>query len=153
MLLGCFSRDGVGPLVQIEGIMKSPLYCDILEQHMLPHAHNKMADDWLFQQDNDPKHQSKLAKNWMVDHSVSKIVWPSQSPDLNPIEHLWEELDRKIRTRTFTKTNELMKALSEEWQNISIDVLTRLVDSMPRRCEAVIKAKGYATITRKNMSE
>lgn len=70
------------------------------------------------------------------------MKWPSQSPDLNPIEHLWEELDRRIRARTFTKTADLYKVLQQEWKKIPIDVVMNL---MPRRCQAVIDAKGYAT--------
>lgn len=144
-VIGSFSRDGVGPLVRIEGVMKAENYRDILEQQMLPHAQEKMAADWIFQDDNDPKHTSRLVKQWIEQKEIAKLVWPSQSPDLNPIEHLWEELDRRIRTRTFSKTGQLMEALQQEWNRLPLDVLVNLVDSMPRRCEAVIKAKGYCT--------
>lgn len=125
--------------------MKAQTYCNILEQHMLPHAREKMSDDWVFQEDNDPKHRSKLVKSWLITNQVKRLDWPSQSPDLNPIEHLWEELDRRIRTRSMSKTSELMAALQEEWEKIPIKVFMNLVESMPRRCEAVIKARGYST--------
>lgn len=125
--------------------MNATVYRDILENHMLPDAQQRLAEDWIFQQDNDPKHTSKLIQNWLNDKKLNVLKWPSQSPDLNPIEHLWEELDKRIRTRNFTKTGDLFKVLSEEWKKIPLDLIVKLVDSMPRRCEAVIAANGYAT--------
>jgi DDE superfamily endonuclease len=145
MFSGCFSRDGVGPLVRIEGKMNAEMYKGILEENMIEHAITCLSDDWIFMQDNDPKHASKLLKKWFVDNEVEVLKWPSQSPDLNPIEHLWEHLDRQIRTRTYSKTGDLFKALREEWKKIPLDVLINLIDSMPRRCAAVIASKGYAT--------
>ena len=73
--------------------------------------------------------------------------WPSQSPDLNPIEHLWSELDRHIRNRSPLAKNlkELETALQEEWQKISNTVLMNLIESMPRRIEACIANNGWPT--------
>lgn len=142
---GCFSRDQVGPLVKVDGIMTAQDYRNILDLNMIPHAQGKMPADWIFQDDNDPKHSSRLVKDWIAANNVDRMEWPSQSPDLNPIEHLWEELDRRIRTRSFRNASELMHALKEEWDKIPQAVIANLVDSMPRRCEAVIRAKGYST--------
>lgn len=142
---GCFSRNRVGPLIQIEGTMIADTYRTILEQHMLPHATETMDEDWVFQDDNDPKHSSRLVKNWIQVNNVNRMEWPSQSPDLNPIEHLWEELERRIRTKNYSKPTDLMNALQQEWNRIPTNVLRNLVDSMPRRCKAVIKAKGFPT--------
>ena len=143
--LNCFTRDCVGPFIEIKGRMNAEMYKDILESHMLPHAKDKMATDWVFQHDNDPKHSSKLVSNWLKENNVKILQWPAQSPDLNPIEHLWEAVERQIRLETFQKTSDLMKGISCAWNELSVDVLSNLVESMPLRCEAVIKAKGYAT--------
>lgn len=145
MVWGCFSRDSIGPLHRIEGIMDGPKYVDIIKKHMLPHAKSKMPRGWIFQQDNDPKHTSNVAKNFFTSKKIRVLDWPSQSPDLNPIENLWDELERATAGRKPTSKDELFQILNEAWKNIPLDTLIKLVDSMPKRCEAVIKAKGYAT--------
>ncbi len=143
--LGSFSRDGVGPIVRIEGIMNAVKYRDILEMHMLPHAQEKMPADWVFQQDNDPKHTSRLVKQWLQMNNVVTLDWPSQSPDINPIEHLWEEVDRRLRTTKYSNLKDLMAGIEAEWKKIPINRIVKLVDSMPSRCQAVIRALGFAT--------
>lgn len=145
MVWGCFSRYGVGPLVRIEGTMDRFMYADILKKQMLPYAKENMPPSWYFQQDNDPKHKSKHVSDFMKLMKIELLEWPSQSADLNPIEHLWEELDRRVRCRNYSNKDDLYEALCNEWSRIPIDRLQKLVDSMPARCEAVIKANGYAT--------
>ncbi|MBV2145656.1 MAG: transposase, partial [Wolbachia endosymbiont of Pissodes strobi] len=70
---------------------------------------------------------------------------PPQSPDINPIEHLWEELKRRVRKNEFSIKEELKARVTEEWSNIPAEVTRKLVLSMPNRLRAVIKANGYAT--------
>ena len=145
MVWGCFSRDGVGPLVRINDKMDAKLYLSIISTHMLPHAKSKMPRGWSFQQDNDPKHRSLLVKEFIKAKKIRDIEWPSQSPDLNPIEHLWEVLDRAVRQDSYKNKDEFFEKLREHWAQIPITALIKLVDSMPARCAAVIAAKGYPT--------
>lgn len=145
MVWGCFSRSGVGPLVKIEGKMDRFAYRKILEEHMIPHAKRNMPRNWLFQHDNDPKHSSGHVKELFVKKKIKVLEWPSQSPDVNPIEHLWDELDRRVRVKKCSNVQSFFEALKEEWSKIPQERLAKLVDSMPDRCSAVIKAKGYAT--------
>ncbi len=83
----------------------------------------------------------------MSEFGVEELDWPAQSPDLNPIEHLWDELERRLRTRPSHPTSvpDLTNTSLEEWSNIPIDTLLNIVDSLPRRVEAVIAAKGGPT--------
>lgn len=145
MLWGCFSSSGVGPLVKVEGIMDQVQYRNILQTHMLPFGKSKMPRGWLFQHDNDPKHTARSVKSWLKAKKVRILDWPSQSPDLNPIENLWNDLKRRTSTIKVSNAVEKFQLLQAEWQKISVDRLTKLINSMPHRCNAVIKAMGYPT--------
>ena len=145
MVWGAFSAQGVGPLIQIEGLMTSVMYRDILNSHLLPYARSDMTRKWIFQHDNDPKHTSKLVKGWLSSKKIKVLDWPAQSPDLNPIEHLWAEVKCRIGRYKNSNKAELFQILTEEWKKIPYDYITQLIESMPRRCAAVIAAKGMNT--------
>ncbi len=112
---------------------------------MLPNGNEKMPAGWIFQHDNYPKHTSRLMKGWFDDNNINVLPWPAQSPDLNPIEHLWEEVDRRVRGGNYSKEGDLMAAIDREWKKISLRCITKLIDSMPSHCQAVIRSKGFAT--------
>ena len=125
--------------------MDAKKYCKILGENMLPHLREKMALECIFQQNNDPKHSSCLARNFLSDNDVHILDWPSQSPDLSPIENLWKLLDREVKRKHPSNKRESEEVLRSEWEKISINALIYLVDSMPSRLREVIKNKGYAT--------
>uniref|UniRef100_A0A8R1I6P1 Tc1-like transposase DDE domain-containing protein n=1 Tax=Caenorhabditis japonica TaxID=281687 RepID=A0A8R1I6P1_CAEJA len=145
MVWGCFSDTSMGPLKRIVGTMDRYVYEDILKNKMQPWARTNLGRSWVFQQDNDPKHTSGHVANWFRRRRVDLLEWPSQSPDSNPIEHMWEELERRLnRVRAFN-ANQKFAQLEAAWKSIPMTVVKTLLDSMPRRCQAVIDAKGYPT--------
>lgn len=144
MCWGCFSLSGLGPLHRIDGKMDQVVYREILENVMLPHA-RAMNRGWIFQHDNDPKHTAKSVKNWLVQKKIKVMEWPAQSPDLNPIENLWGEVERKLRGQKFKKPDDLFQAVDQAWHSIPEAFIEKLIESMPRRCQAILKAKGAAT--------
>ncbi|GFV87270.1 transposable element Tcb2 transposase [Trichonephila clavipes] len=96
-------------------------------------------------QDNDPKHTAFVVKEWLLYHCRNQLNTPPQSPDLNVIENLWSHLERAVQKHQITIKEQLKSVLQEEWLNIAPETTRHLVESMPRRLEAVISAKGYAT--------
>jgi len=91
---------------------------------------------------------TEAVQNWINNNNIKILSnWPSQSPDLNPIEHLWDELERRLKKREIHLKNsqELEITLQEEWSNIPEEVYNKLIESMPRRIEACISNNGWPT--------
>jgi len=122
--------------------MTGPIYKDILEQHLLPSAQRAVPANWVFQDDNDPKHRSKVVKQWVRDHNIKTLAWPSNSPDANPIENVWAPLKDRVAAREPATLDQLERYIREEWAKFTPDFAARLVQSMPRRMEALIAAAG-----------
>ncbi|GBN67130.1 Transposable element Tcb1 transposase [Araneus ventricosus] len=104
-------------------------------------------DDCLYQDGNAKCHVARRTLDWYVNNNVKRMECPAQSPDLNPIEHLWDELDRRLRACTpLPKSKiELRNFLLNIWKEIPLATMANLVESMPRRVVAVIAAKGGPT--------
>ena len=104
----------------------------ILQRHAIPSGLRLVGRSFVFQQDNDPKHTSNLCKNYLMkkenDGHLKIMTWPPQSPDLNPIELVWDELDRRAKAKQPTSAVDLWKLLQESWKNISRDSLVKLVN-------------------------
>ena len=87
MLWGCFAAWGTGALHKIDGIIRQENDVDILKQHLKTSGRKlKLGRKWVFQMDVDPKHTSKVVAKWLKDNKVKLLEWPSQRPDLYPID-------------------------------------------------------------------
>lgn len=149
MIWGCMASLGVGEMHICEGRMNSEKYIAVLEEVLHPSITkiygDTNADNIKFQQDNAPCHTSATSMRYLKEHHDDLLEWPAQSPDLNPIEHLWGILKRKIREHSITSKQGLKQILQQEWNEISPEECRKLVSTMPKRIAAVIKAKGGPT--------
>ncbi len=146
MIWAAMSSAGVGPLCFLKSTVNAAIYQEILEHFMLPSADKLYGDaDFIFQQDLAPAHTAKGTKSWFNDHGVTVLDWPANTPDLNPIENLWGIVKRKMRDTRPNNADELKATVKETWASIPPQQCHKLITSMPRRIEAVIKAKGAPT--------
>lgn len=173
MLWGCFARTGLGVLCRVDHRLDSEGYVALCNKCVKSSFRKifkdrRMKGRW-FQQDGAPCHtcvssisfsfcelnkslkyilyfRAKQSLQWFRDNKIPLMDWPSQSPDLNPIEHLWDEIDRSYRQGPRAKNlNELCEKLQIIWESIPLSTIEKLIDSMPARMRAVVEAKGGYT--------
>uniref|UniRef100_A0A8C5MFW2 Transposase n=1 Tax=Leptobrachium leishanense TaxID=445787 RepID=A0A8C5MFW2_9ANUR len=144
MFWGCSAVSGTGCLECVQGIMKSEDYQRILGRTVEPSVRKLglRPISWLFQQDNDRKHTSistQKTKRWRV------LKWPTMSPDLNPIEHLWRDLKIAVGKRRASNKRDLEQFAKEERSKIPGGRCKKLIDGYRKRLVSVIFSKGCAT--------
>lgn len=148
MVWGCVTFDRVGPLVFVEGNMNSNKYVQVLEDHFLPFvAQHAPARRWWLQDDNASIHRSHQTETWKRQNNIPSFFWPPQSPDLNPIENIWLVLKNYVRKhlKDISTVADLRCALTTCWNNLSAVYLHSLYNSLPRRCQHVVRQKGFIT--------
>jgi transposase len=150
----CMSWNGPGYIARIDETLDSQLYIQILQEdlQMSIEEWGLTKDELIFQHDNDPKHTARVTKAYLESVGLTEVegtllYWPAQSPDLNPIEHLWAYL--KIQLGKYpsrpTSCEELWRRIIYEWYNIPVELCRKLISSMPDRLAAVHKAHGRHT--------
>ncbi len=140
----------LGPLVPIEHCLNATAYLSIVADHVHPFMTTVYpSSKGYFQQDNAPCHKAQIISDWFLEHDneFNLHKWPPQSPDLNPIEQLWDVVERETRIMDVQPTNlqQLRDTIMSIWTKISEQCFQHLVESMPRRIKAVLKAKGGPT--------
>ncbi len=123
--------------------MNANMYCEILKQSMIPSL-RRLGRRAVFQHDNDLKHTSKTTTALLKKLRVKVMDWPSISPDLNPIEHLWGILKRKVKERKVSNIHQLCDVVIE-WKRIPEATCEALVNSMPKRVKKVLENNGGHT--------
>ena len=131
-------------LVVIQGNLNAQRYINLLTNTMLPFMQNNGPG--TFQHDNARPHTARITTQFLNQHNVNVLPWPAVSPDLNPIEHIWDELGRRARSNHQIDTiNDLRNALLLEWQHIPNALIQRYVNSMRRRILQCIRKNGGHT--------
>ena len=147
MVWGGITVTGRTALHIVQGRVTGQYYRDnILEPIVVPFA-RQAGPQFVFQDDNARAHRARIVTQYLQQQNITTLPWPALSPDLSPIEHVWDTLGRrrKQRQRQPTTVQELGVALQEEWNRIPQIRLGRLIRSMPRRIRACLANRGGFT--------
>ncbi len=127
--------------------LRAETYCEeILLNHVVPFA-PFVGENFLLQQDNARPHVARVTRDFLKTVGIETLEWPAFSPDLNSTEHLWDKMGRVLQKYNplVLSLNELGQALEVIWEAIPQEDIWALIESMPRRMEAVIRARGGNT--------
>ena len=149
MFWACFHSNIKGPAIFWEkdwGSINQETY----QMHIVPLVHGwcRLHPNLQFMQDNAPGHSAKSTIQDLEERGIHTIFWPAFSPDLNPIETLWNRMKDWLALNYPSKKatyDQLRQRVQEAWDAIGIDLLDELVATMPLRCQAVIDANGLHT--------
>ncbi len=155
MVWDILSWHTLGPLVPIEHRLNTTAYLSIVADHVHPFMTTVYtSSDGYFQQDNAPCHKAQIISDWFLEHDneFTLLKWPPQSPDLNPIEHLWDVVEREIRIMDVQATNlqQLRDAIMSIWTKISEKYVSKtLLNLCHEELRQVWRQKGVQPGTSK----
>ena len=145
MAQACMASSGTGSLVFIDDMtedgsnhMNSEVCRNILSVHIQPNSTKLIGRHFTVQMDNDPKHTAKATQAFFKAKKWNILQWPSQLPDLNPIEHAFNLLKTKLKAERPANKQQLKTPAVKSWQSITKEESKRLVMSMGSRLQAVI---------------
>ncbi|UYV64526.1 hypothetical protein LAZ67_3001100 [Cordylochernes scorpioides] len=143
MVWGAIAYDSRSPLLRIQGTMTAHRYVDdVLRPVTLPYL--QRVPNALYQQDNARPHTARISQQALQD--VQMLPWPPYSPDLSPIEHVWDIIGRRLHALPQPRSeDELWQMVEREWRAIPQDAIRTLIDSLPRRVAACIDVRGGPT--------
>nr|CAH7733519.1 unnamed protein product [Callosobruchus chinensis] len=139
ILWGGIGFNGRTQLIHIRGTMTGAYYLQNIINAIVQPLCNEIGDQFIFMDDNARPHQQDL-----VNGNIARLEWPAMSPDLNPIEHVWNYVSTAIfkRNNPPRSTQEHIVAATEEWDNIPQEVINNLIIGMHRHVDALIRSRG-----------
>ncbi|CAF1375186.1 unnamed protein product [Rotaria sordida] len=142
---GCMSGGVRGPLVMYSGNVNGPAYIKIIEEALpmfIENTFDPTNKEWAFMQDNAPPHKSAYSMKWFKDNNINIFKWPATSPDLNPIENIWDHIDKELQKMKPTNVTQLQEMIQDIWLGVTPMYCQKLVNSMPNRIKQCIKSRG-----------
>ena len=120
----------------------------MLQKHAIPLLYKLVDNNWgIFQEDNAPPYRAKIAADVRNTAGISMLPWPAQNPNLNPIENIWNEIDKKVyKLRKQPKNfQDLKQKVKTTWHSISLDYIHKLIESMPHQIQTCIETQDGMT--------
>lgn len=148
MVWGGISLMGKTELVILnEGTVTAARYVEhVVRPHIIPFS-QRVGNNFVLMQDNARAHTARLTQATLTEANIAVLPWPAMSPDLNPIEHLWDQLKRNLK-ETHSEVNsqqELINALKTCWERIPQENITHLIESVPNRLGECVRNRGGPT--------
>lgn len=147
MVWGGITSTGRTPLHVCQGNVNGVYYRDnIIDPLVVPFA-RRHGPGFILQDDNAPAHRANVVRNHLQRRQINSLPWPSMSPDLSPIENLWDFLGRRVRDVVPAPQNlqQLALVLQQEWAAVPQATIRQHINSMRRRCTACLTVNGGPT--------
>lgn len=139
---GGISFKGKTSLVIWKGRQKSQQYINTLQQSLLPFAATSLPRRWRLQQDRDTTHTSKLTREWLAANVPSTFETPTKSPDLNPIEKIWNTLEQRVYKHNPKTEPALKRWIKYEWNHLEQQIVDNSIRGMMHLIPDIIEADG-----------
>jgi hypothetical protein len=153
MVWGCITAHGVGDLCWVEGTMDAEYYLQVLDDYVIA------GRDWygmdpakfVFQQDNASIHTASMVNDYLRRTKITVLDWPSNSPDINPIERVWAFIKQRLDSYSAPPNSlqELFDRVEEIWTLVSKEYLLTLYAELPSKMQMLVKTKGLHSIVPK----
>ncbi|KAJ8303830.1 hypothetical protein KUTeg_018623 [Tegillarca granosa] len=147
MVWGGITANDRTPLVVIDRNLTGVRHRDeILQTHVIPFIQGQQCND-TFQHDNARPHVARVAMDFLAQHNVNVLPWPAVSPDLSPIEHVWDEMERRLHhlPNQPVTLQGLAQELDQIWNSIPQAFFRHIITSMRRCCQSCVNANGGHT--------
>ena len=149
MIWSVISGKGTGRLYVVNGIMRQDQYKEMLKIRLLLQLKEwfQQGEPYVFMQDGAPCHTARSVKAFLEKENVPLLPWPGNSPDMNPIENVWELMKREVAKEMITTKTRLIEKIIQVWNHHPKmqETVQACINSMPKRIEALIEAKGGST--------